>query len=84
MTEDVNFSDNLDRLSTSFYTEREIYNDKNNDKSNKKNNQVQKIKKVKFLKKLTVIPVENYKEYNKNHTYPRKSINNINCKCNLF
>jgi hypothetical protein len=82
MTEDVNFSDDLDRLSTSFYTQREIYNVKNNDNDSQK----QQIKKVKFLKKLTVIPVENYKEYNKSHTYPRKtdSKKTINCQCNVF
>ena len=82
MTEDVNFSDDLDRLSTSFYTQREIYNVKNNDNDSQK----QQIKKVKFLKKLTVIPVESYKEYNKNHTYPRQTDyqKKINCQCILF
>ena len=58
MNEDVNFLDNLDRISTSFYTQ-------NNDSFNKNNEKNEKdVKKVKFHKKLTVITVESYKQYN--------------------
>ena len=45
------------------------------------------IKKVKFHKKLTVISVESYKQYNKEHTYPRKSnivYKKVSCKCYIF
>jgi hypothetical protein len=81
MNEDVNFLDKLDRISTSFYTQ-------NNDSFNKNNEKNEKdIKKVKFHKKLTVISVESYKQYNKEHTYPRKSnivYKKVSCKCYIF
>ena len=84
MTENVNFFDKLDRLSTSFYSHHDINLENKNDDDNKEYNIK---KKVSFQKKLTIIPIESYKEYNKQHTYPRNSkvvYKKISCNCNIY
>ena len=84
MTENVNFFEQLDRNSTSFYSHHDITLEK---KYEDDNNNYKIGKKVSFKKKLNVISIESYKEYNKEHTYPRNSklvYKKISCNCSIY